>query len=419
MEMKRRDFFADGIRAALAALPLGLGGVEVAFADEREPRADVFVSLFLRGASDGLNFIPPLSGEDRKLYEDARPNLQMPLTGDAALLKLDDRFGFHPSAAPLLPLFKEKKLAVIHSAGLPADSRSHFDAQALMELGTPDRKTTGSGWLSRFIQTQKAPRPGPKEFDLRAVSVGTLIPTSYLGDPAAACIGQVGQLNLGGGPKVQEFEVGVLRKMYGGKGWLQQSGLQALETMERVHQNAPKEYVPQGAVDYGNSEIGNRMKTLAQLIKMGLGVQVAAVDMGGWDTHRFQGTGNEGRFAGLVKQLSQALAAFHKDLQGTAVTTVVMTEFGRRLKENANRGTDHGHGGFMLALGEQVNGGKVYGDWRGLRNENLYERADLAVTTDFRQVLAEALIRRMKNGKIDTIFPRYKGYKALGIFREV
>jgi uncharacterized protein (DUF1501 family) len=412
----RRDFLADGARELCAlggAALLTTGLAKLAFASGEQD--EILVVLFLRGACDGLNFAPPLGGSDRALYEAARPNLKVPVKGDKAALDLDGKLGLHPAAKPLHELFKSGKLALAHAAGMTSDTRSHFDAQAFMELGTPDVKTTTSGWLTRHLLSLNS-APAAPSF-LTAVSLGTLTPNSLLAYPEVAVINALDGFNIAGPKAYQNAQRETLRRLCAVGGWAERYGRETLDAIDAFEFAQPGAYKPAGR-DYPKADIGNRLRTLAQLIKMDLGLTVATIDMGGWDTHKYQGDNGEGYFSNLVGQLSQALAAFHEDMSaGTPrkVTVVVMSEFGRRLKENASRGTDHGHGGVMMVLGEKIAGGKVYGRWPGLDNENLYERADLAVTVDYRQVLGEVLVKRLGNPKLDAIFPAYTDYKPLDI----
>jgi uncharacterized protein (DUF1501 family) len=387
--------------------------LDLAFAAEAWA-GEILVVLFLRGGCDGLSMVPPVGGRDRALYEESRPSLRIPEAGDKAALQLDDRFGLHPAARPLVDLYRDRKLAIIHATGLTSDSRSHFDAQAYMELGTPDRKSTSSGWITRHLQSLPDTSSAASEF--LAVSVTPLVPTSLLALPQAAVINGLGGFNLAGNKSVQSEQMRAMREMYSREGWLQGVGREALNAVAVLQNVRPNDYVPANGAQYPKADIGNRLKILAQLIKMDLGVHVATVDMGGWDTHKFQGTGSDGYFANLVGQLSQSLVAFYQDLSGAGgcsnrLTIVVMSEFGRRVKENANHGTDHGHGNIMMVLGDHVNGGRVYGEWPGLATDRLYDRADLAVTTDYRRVLAEIATRRLRNQRLDLIFPDYRGYK--------
>lgn len=414
--LTRRKFFEDGARdlcALAGAAVMTAGLTRLAFAAGEQD--EILVVLFLRGACDGLNFAPPIDGPDRSLYEAARPNLRVPVKGDKAALPLDARLGLHPAAKPLHELFKAGRLAFLHGAGMTSDTRSHFDAQAFMELGAPDRKTATSGWIARHLLGR--PAASSPTF-LTAVSLGSLTPNSLLGYPEVAVINSLDGFNIAN-PKSSNAQRDVLRRMYSGGGWLDRYGRETLDAIDAFESTAPGAYKPAGR-DYPKADIGNRLRTLAQIVKMDLGLKVATVDMGGWDTHKYQGDGAEGYFSNLVGQLSQALAAFSEDMAaGTPrkVTVVVMSEFGRRLKENASRGTDHGHGGVMFALGEGVVGGKVYGRWPGLDTEHLYERADLAVTTDYRQVIAEVLTKRLGETKVTQVFPGFASGAELGLAR--
>lgn len=399
--------------------------LKLAFAGAPDPSLtrrdrDTLVVIFLRGGCDGLNLVPPISGEDRAIYEAERPTIKIPISGDKAALRLDERFGLHPSAQTLYPLFQSKKLAVIHAVGLTADTRSHFDAQTYMETGTPDRRSTNSGWIARYLEGRKRLSAG-SQYLPEALSVGGLPPTSLLSLADAGVIQQLGGIDLGANKNFHSAQKQALHSMYRKSAkvpdWLATAGADTINLIELLEKTSVPPDAKVLSLDYAKGEIGNRLKTLSQLLKMRLGVGVATVDMGGWDTHKNQ----EGQFANNVLQLSQSLAAFYADLEiyglTKNLTVVVMTEFGRRLKENANHGTDHGHGGTMLVLGEHVNGGKVHGRWPGLKSEKLYDRADLAVTTDFRQILAEMLSSRLKVKKLDKIFPDYKSVRPLGVFQ--
>jgi uncharacterized protein (DUF1501 family) len=395
----------------MALNPLVIVGrlLTAAFAEPGESSDELLVVVFLRGAWDSLNVVFPLEGEDRAAYEAARPTLKIPASGDKSALKLDARFGLHPAAKALFELYRDKKLAFVLASGLPSDTRSHFDAQNYMELGTPDSKATSSGWLARHLDAARSAE------GMDAVGVGVMPPISLLSDANAAAIANPGGFAIGGGRPVQADLRRSLRNLYGSGDWLGRQGLRVLDMIDLL-ENAPGKYDPVRGADYPRADIGNKLKTLAQLVKLPLGLRAAAVDMGGWDTHKYQGNGSEGYFANLLGQLSEGLSAFLTDLgdRSKRCTVVVMSEFGRRVKENANHGTDHGHGSLMMVLGGGVNGG-LYGTWPGLSAEKLYDRADLAVTTDFRRVLSEVLIRRRRDARLSHVFPRYSGYAPLGV----
>lgn len=389
-----------------------------------KPDSNVLVSIFLRGGADALSLIFPSTGEDRSIYESERPSLKIPLTGgDKAAIALDDRFALHPSAKPLMELYHSKKLAFIHAVGLPSNTRSHFDAQAFVDLGTPDKKDTPSGWMARFLLSSDR-MISSQQSQLQAVSVGVLLPTSLMGFPDAVVFQNPNGFNINGG-KFQIDQRSALRRLYSSQGWIGKFGLQTLDAIDLLEGAPVAQYKPEGGADYSKGgDLGNRLKILAQTIRMGLGVRVASIDMQSWDTHQGQGSGPDGLFANLVGQLSSSLVAFHKDIctpssQGFTpkkVTIVVMSEFGRRLKENASHGTDHGHGSIAMVLGDGIDGGKVHGRWPGLKTEHLYERADLAVTTDYRDVLWEVLRGGFGQSSPANIFPNFSP-KPLGLVR--
>lgn len=398
----RRKFLETGFGALAAAggaaiMGSALGRLAFAEGESDEP----LVVIFLRGAMDGLSFVPPLAGADRAAYEAARPNLKIPLTGDKAALKLDDRFGLHPAAKPLYELYQAGRMAFVHAAGLTSDTRSHFDAQLFMELGAPGAKNGSSGWLARFLLAG-----APNASFLTATAVGTLLPNSLQGFPEVAVINSLDGFNLNAPKPVQNLERDALRRMYAGNGWLARYGRGTLDAIDAFEAAAPSAYKPAGR-DYPRGDAGGRLRAVAQIIKMNLGLRAACVDVGGWDTHKYQGDNGEGNFANMVGQLSQALAAFDEDMRGFSrkPTVVVMSEFGRRVKENASRGTDHGHGNVMMLIGGAIAGKRVYGRWPGLANEQLYERADLAVTTDYRSVLSELLGKRYADDRAEAAFP--------------
>jgi uncharacterized protein (DUF1501 family) len=399
MDLTRQEFLKALIK---------LSGVNYAFASEGG--RDLLVVIFLRGGCDALNFLAPLDGDDRKIYEDERPNLKLSNSGPDGLLKISDRLGLHPNAKPLVELFQSKKLAIIQAAGLPSNTRSHFDAQAYMELGTPDKKGTGSGWIARHLESVGL---GKSSSPFTAVNIGPLEPTSLLSFDKNISLVQPNRFNfLFGDKNLQQDMMEAMESFYHtGPSWL---SVCAKQTLDAVKIMASQNYNEknQDNSDYPKGEIGNRLRTLAEIIRMEVGLHVATVDMGGWDTHKYQGQGTEGTFAKQVEQLSGALHAFYSEMSkgpfAGKMTVVVMTEFGRRLRENANRGTDHGHGGLMMVLGEKVNGGKIYGKWPGLKTDSLYERADLAVTTDFRAVLAEVVQKRLGNPHVNAVFPGFK-----------
>lgn len=420
----RREFLV-GCSSAIAAMAgsrlgwLGMarGGQMAVSAENRE----TLVVVFLRGGMDGLSLVPPIAGDDRGHYETARPILKVPLSGAGAALPLDARFGLHAAAAPLLPLYQAGKLGIIHAVG-SSGSRSHFDAMRFLELGTPGVKTTTDGWLARHL----ASSPGlPATLRLPALAAGATPPTSLQGsdevvnmmDSSLFTLWAIGNLSWAAGD-----EWASLRRMFGYEGnFLNAAGIQALNAAGFVESYVQSTYQPANGAVYPAVEFGVHLKVLAQLIKSDIGLRVATVDLGGWDTHENQGVQPGGHFSRLTQQLTEGLAAFYADLDGSTAdapirrtTVIVLSEFGRRIRENANLGTDHGTANPVLVLGGNVRGG-LHGVFPGLHPEQQYDNADVAPTNDLRRILSEVLIRRAANPRLGEVFPRYGGYEPLNI----
>lgn len=413
VKLSRRQFLM-GCSAAIAALA-GSRVTNLAFASNGgSPEA--LIVLFLRGGWDGLNVVPPIAvGTDRGIYETSRPTLKIPTSGTGAALNLNGFFGFHPSLAPLLSLYQAQKLAVIHAAGLVYDTRSHFDAMQFMELGTPGVKTTNTGWLARYLETLSLNNTGT----LPAISAGSNRATSLFGYGDAISMTSASAFNVGGSSTYRAQQTNSLRNLYGSAGdWLDAAGLETVQTIDLIQSKGIGTYTPANGALYPSGSFGDNLKLIAQMIKANVGLTTATVDLGGWDTHENQGdaqTATSYMFT-LLGTLANGLKALYTDLDGCGAsdyngrtTIVVMSEFGRRLKENASRGTDHGHGNVMLVLGKNVKGGQVYGSWPGLSNAQLYQNSDLAVATDYRRVFSEILARRLgrNNTHLTSIFPSY------------
>ncbi len=419
-KITRRGFLA-GCSTAIAALA-GSQLTSLAFAapPAREANnADTLVVIFLRGGSDGLSMVAPRSGPDRGYYEIARPMLKLPVSGENALLPLDDRFGLHPFAAPMHELYQAGKLAIIHAAGLTSDTRSHFDAMAYMELGTPGKKHTANGWLTRHLLTAGNL---PPEIIMPVLAAGGQQPDSLLGSRETIAMASPDEFSLIANWQFRYQLRAQLRSLYAGSSLLELVGQETLDAIDIIETADPENYTPANGAQYPQGDFGDNLQVIAQMIKLRLGLRVATVDLGGWDTHERQAWDVEGYFANLFQELARGLHAFYTDLDSGGddnpaqrLTVVVMSEFGRRLRENAARGTDHGHGNVMFVMGGHVNGGQVYGDWPGLHNDQLYQHADLAITTDYRRVLSEILIRRLGNPNLGAVFPGYEDYRPLGV----
>ncbi len=375
------------------------------------PSRRVLVAIFQRGAVDGLNVLIPY-GE--KTYYDARPTIAVPRPGSGAkaALDLDGFFGLHPSLAPIVPFFQARSAAFVHAVGSPNATRSHCDAQDFMESGTPGVKSTADGFLSRALAGKKVEKASP----LRAVAMSPGMPRILSGNSGAIAMTSLANFGLRGGgealPAAQSFE-----SIYAGArpGALQVTAQESFEAVRIVRSADPSRIAPGNGAEYPRGPLGQSLKQIAQLIKSDVGMEIAFTDIGGWDTH----AGEEGQLATRLRDFGLAIAAFAKDLgpRMADVTLVTLSEFGRTVKENGNRGTDHGHANFMMLLGGGVKGGKVYGRWPGLDASHLYENRDLAVTTDFRDVFGEVLSRRMGVADLSRVFPGYDctESKRLGI----
>jgi uncharacterized protein (DUF1501 family) len=417
LHLSRRGFLV-GCSSAIAGMAgARLGRVAFAAnpAQAKSGSNDVLVVLFLRGGWDALSVLPPIDGPDRAIYEKARPKLKIPTSGDGAALKLAGPLGLHPKLEPLLDLYKSNKLAVVQATGLKHSTRSHFDAMEYMELGTPGNRSTTSGWITRHLQS----KPGNASVIVPAAGIRTQ-QTALLGSNRAIAVDNLHDMRLPDWDDTWKTQQSLLRKYYDGDDWLSSAGKQTFNALDLVGKAAPDDnYKPAGNAKYPDNELGNGLKSVARLVRADLGVQALSIDFGGWDTHEYQADGAGGHMPGLLSALANGLNAFYTDLDAAGMskrtTVVVMSEFGRRLSENESHGTDHGHGGAMFVLGGSVNGGKVYGSWPGLGDQQLFERTDLAITTDYRHVLSEIVTKRLGNPNLAQVFPGYTYEGGLGI----
>jgi uncharacterized protein (DUF1501 family) len=354
----------------------------------------VVVAIFQRGAVDGLNMIVPY-GE--QAYYSARPTIAVPRE---SVVDLDGFFGLHPSLAPLAPYFRDKSLGIVHAVGSPDTTRSHFDAQDFMESGTPGVKSTEDGFLSRAITAKKESGASP----LRAVALSPAMPRILSGSAGAVAMANVGQFGIRDGGQSSTFE-----SMYADavSGAMRGTARESFDAARILKSTDPQKLPPDNGAQYPNGPLGNSLRQIAQLIKSNVGLEVAFTDVGGWDTHAGEG-GAQGQLANNLRNFGAAIDAFMKDLGSRMadVVLVTMSEFGRTVRENGNRGTDHGHANVMLIAGGGVKGGKVHGKWPGLTN--LYENRDLAVTTDFRDVFSELLTKQLGVGSMSAVFPGYE-----------
>jgi uncharacterized protein (DUF1501 family) len=367
----------------------------------------VLVTIFQRGAVDGLNMVVPF-GESE--YYNLRRTIAIKKPSETGgAIDLDGYFGLHPSMKPLEASWKDKKLAIITAAGSPDNTRSHFDAQDYMESATPGIKSTRDGWLNRVLQSTAAKDVSP----FRAVSMTQSMPRSLYGKAASVAMTNLSDFSIKAGLYTTDLKGG-FEGMYqqNAKDSLGETGKETFEAVNFLKQANPAQYKPENGAVYPATPLGRSLQQVAQLIKAGVGLEVAFAESGGWDTHTNQGLGNnpsQGQLANLLRDFSAAIAAFAADLgkRMDDVVLITMSEFGRTARENGSRGTDHGHGNSMLILGNTVKGGKVYGDFRGLKSDKLYEGRDLDVTTDFRDVFAEAAAKHMGVKDLSKVFPNY------------
>lgn len=401
-----RRFFLKSSGLAFLGLGFAPGFLGRAVAQQTRGRRTL-VLVFLRGGADGLSLVPPVGDG---AYYAARPTLALPRPGkDGGALKLDSTFGLHPALASLLPFWQQGALAVVHAAGLQGATRSHFDAQDFCETGTPGLKTTQDGWLNRSLQ--QLPEPGAGAF--RAVALQGTLPRSLQGTAQAVAVDGLSSFHLSGKGGLDSFEA-----LYAGAvdQALRSTGQEAFEALRTAASAELTNSPPQNGAVYAKTPLARRLQDTARLVRAGVGLEVVATEMGGWDTHVGEGNAT-GQLANRLRELGDALAAFAQDLgpRLSTVTVVVMTEFGRTVRENGNRGTDHGTASAMLALGGGVRGGRVYGNWRGLDGPGLFENRDLAITIDVRSVLSEALQATLAPPDLTSVFPGFAGPRV-GLF---
>ncbi len=412
--MERRAFVKSG---ALALVTMGLSPSflrRTAFGMElvNAPKGKVLICLFQRGAADALNVVVP-HGE--RAYYAMRPSIAIPQPtrgiGGNGAIDLDGFFGLHPSLAPFKPLYDRGLLAPVHAVGSPSTTRSHFDAQDYMETGTPDVKGTTDGWLNRYLAVKgtcdecklaKDAHANP----FRAVSLTPQTPRILEGPQQTVAMDSLDAFTVRATGSSAERLEALYRT--GSADLVHGTGAEMFDAVKMLRSANPQKYGPENGADYPRSQFGQRLLSIAQLIKANVGLEIAFADIGGWDTHVNQG-GATGQLAARLDDFSKSISALVTDLGDRMGDVVILTmsEFGRMAKENGNRGTDHGHAGALFVIGGNVKGGKVYGKWPGLEQEQLYEGRDLALTTDFRAVFAEVASDHLGASKIGTIFPGF------------
>ncbi len=421
--ISRRAFLKAG---GVSLFGIGMGGIPAflmeAVAQVRIPgvfkKRKTLVCIFQRGAMDGLMAVTPYEDPYLKAM---RPGLFMSAAragNTPSLVDLDGRFGLHPGMDSLTPFFKSGHLAIVHGMGSPNKSRSHFDAQDFMETGTPFKKGTPDGWLNRALGlTEKG-----NETPFQGVSITSALPRSFYGEHPAVAIRSLADF------KIQDRKSKVLpistaqsfEALYdeAATDLLKNAGKDSFDALKMIDKGKVLNYQPENGAVYPSNALGNALKQIAQLIKMEVGLEVAFAESGGWDTHVNQGT-SSGIFARNVQGLSEAIAAFWKDLERyrDEVTVMTMTEFGRTVAQNGTGGTDHGRASCSFILGADVIGGKVYGEVAPLARENLEDGRDLAVTTDFRAVFSAVAGQHLNIHDTQQLFPGWEG-EALSLMRK-
>jgi uncharacterized protein (DUF1501 family) len=410
--MDRRFFIRSG---SVALASFGIAGGAPSFLQRAvlgqssvKGRRKTLIAIFQRGAVDGLNMVVP-HGE--AAYYDARPLIAIPkpeLGNAEATINLDGFFGLHPSMASMKSLWDSRRLAIIHAVGSPDNTRSHFDAQDYMESATPGRKGTPDGWLNRYLQSKADADKRP----FRAVSLTKALPRAMQGAAPTVAMSNLADFAIRAGRSSASVQGGfeaIYEQTVNDS--LAGTGKETFEAVNYLKSVNPSQYRPQNGAQYPRTPFGNSLLQIAQLIKAGVGLEVAFTDTQGlnWDTHINQGNAR-GQLGNLLQQFSNGLTALTRDL-GDGMDDVViltMSEFGRTVRENGNRGTDHGHANAMFVIGNSVRGGKVYGQWPGLKSDQLHEGRDLALTTDFRDVFGEIAKRHMGSVNLPKIFPGHQ-----------
>jgi uncharacterized protein (DUF1501 family) len=384
-------------------------------------QGDVIVCVFLRGGADSLNMIVPFGDEN---YYAARPTIAIARPDDRQTdqanraLMLDDFFGLNPDMKPLYDLFRNGKLTAIHASGAPHVSRSHFEAMDLLERGTDGQGGASSGWLGRHLAVTSSPGDSP----LRAIGWDEKLPTALRGYVSANAFRSITDFHLGGDTSQTDQMMTTLAGMYQAEASpLQDAASATIEALQTVQQIDVDRYRTANNAVYTDTDFGRALKQTAALIKADVGLEVSCIDMGNYDTHITQGVTihqGVGVFPGLVVEFASNLRAFYDDLQDymSRITVVVMSEFGRRVQENGAGGTDHGHGGVMYVMGDHVTPVPVHAAWPGLNSDFLAD-GDLEITSDYRDILGEILLKRTPKTDLSAVFPNYTSFSPKGILR--
>jgi len=412
-DLSRRRFLQmSGAAAGTAAMGLTFAPSALGGSGNRK----VLVYVFLRGGIDGLSLLPPIDGPDYGHLVDARDQTLVDINASDSTrrpipLSNGQGLGFHPYCDGLAAIYNDGGLAVIQAVGHPPGTftRSHFDAQETIELGQPiitggsGQSLPSSGWLTRYLQTHPQV---PAANAIFTAMVSSSTPTASLGGwQDVATLDSPGNFSPNNG-QFGDTHLAMLDLLYNGTGELDIAGGAALDAVELIDSLDLDNYQPAGGVEYPDNNVGDDLQLVAQLIRQNLGIACATVDVGGWDTHNSQNVFGGG-FGSRVEDLSQALTAFYRDLEAAGgindIAVVVQSEFGRQVKENASRGTDHGLGNPVLVLGGGVSGGRVYGPTEGIA-PGAREGDSLVPQTVFRNVLGDVASGLLSNDNVEQIF---------------
>lgn len=378
---------------------------QLVFQPREGPAGDVLVCLFLRGGADGLHLVAPYGDP---AYYAQRPRIGVPRPDDRRIpaaqrgVALDGFFALNPALSPLREPYQAGHLAIVHAAGSPDQTRSHFSSMETMERGVANGATTGTGWLGRHLQTA----PGKSRSPLRALAIGDYLPQSLEGAMGAAAVHSLEDFRLSLPADWSAGFQAALASLYDeALDPLPEAGRETRRLLRALDLLQPDRCHPEGGAHYPQSDFGRGLAQIAQLIKADLGLEVACLDLGGWDSH----VGQEPLLAGLMRDLAGGLAAFHADLGARIdrVTLLAMSEFGRRVRENGGLGTDHGRATCFWLMGGGIRGGRVIANWPGLEEDRLEGPGDLRVTTDYRDLLAEVVARRLRNPEWARVFPGF------------
>lgn len=412
MTISRRDFLKITAASGTAGIFYGmLPGIALATdGDNASSGSDILINVFQRGAADGLNMIVPYGDPD---YYANRPSLAIakPDSGnpDAALM-LDGFFGLHPAMSALLPIFQAGGLAMVHATGSLDSTHSHFESQVFVDRGFIGISEVNDGWVGRYLQNAVT----DQQSVFRGLAMGNSVQISLRGEISAVAMQNIASFDLQAPDSESNLIKTQLNTLFSHGSILDATSNTTLAAIEQLKTANPQQFTEENGAVYPDTVFGQQMKEIGQMIKADMGVQVACVDLGGWDTHE----GQAATMATLAAEFADSLAAFHTDM-GTRmnnITLVSLTEFGRRLEENASGGTDHGRGNVAFFMGGGVNGGQVYANWPGLNQEALSGPGDLMPTVDYRTLISEMSEKRLAVNPAH-LFPDFQPEPYLGLFR--